>query len=251
LGDNIARYTDKSGDRLIKNRFFVDLSENIHLHYRDLRLEFSIREWRQLAGLVNEVVHYLDKNPYKEGTNFFKDFIRPLPTDPDYFPNRIQAELLRNGQYHVHYNNFRFELLRENMVKLQKSMTEILKVKVVKVGEVKVRVLHENGSWSPEPLNLSPNYQALEKGDFSIHEKYMRLIKKYNPELPTTSTEDYKKLVESIRSKGVLWNDPPILVYDDKPLCEIRDGHHRICVAQFLFKFTHYMVSENKLIGAY
>jgi len=100
--------------RLMARRLCVDLCENIHLHYRDLRLEFSVHEWMDFVDLItkaDEHVRYQVTYGYEEGNHdLIGQYELQVEEQSDYFPGRIQLELQKNGTYHIHYNDLRIEM---------------------------------------------------------------------------------------------------------------------------------------------
>ena len=52
---------------LHNSRLFVDLSENIHIHHRELRLMFGVEEFFEFTSVVSrsakEINRYLKKHP--------------------------------------------------------------------------------------------------------------------------------------------------------------------------------------------
>jgi len=60
---------------LHNSRLFVDLSENVHIHFREIRLMFGVEEFFEFTDIIRdsakEVKKYLKKHPeYKEQENF-------------------------------------------------------------------------------------------------------------------------------------------------------------------------------------
>ena len=56
---------------LHNSRMFVDLSENIHIHFREIRLMFGVEEFFEFFSILKEgasdITKYLRRNPdYKE-----------------------------------------------------------------------------------------------------------------------------------------------------------------------------------------
>lgn len=251
MGKSAISYNSIVKTPLLSTRSCVDLSENIHIHYRDLRIELSIKEWRELEKLVNLTSTELSKCEYEEGTNKFKDFIVPINKEPKYFSNRLQVELLNDNIYHLHYNNIRLELNRFNLEEIIKLSNKILNTRIIKTHHIKVSVLNEIGEWEIKPITESPNYLALE--DMYIHEEYVKLINKLKPEAPITSTYDYERLIKSINELGVNFeNDPPITIREFHPPPEdviISDGHHRICYMTKKYNYEQYILENNKIIG--
>lgn len=110
----------------------VDLCENIHIHHRDLRTEFSIPEFLEYVEFVehcrNELARYLIDNPeYEEGV--YPDTLvklgggarvieaSPRPHRSAYWPDRLLVQLERPGEaeIHVHWRDHRIDLDREQL----------------------------------------------------------------------------------------------------------------------------------------
>lgn len=114
-------------DRLLADRLAIDLADNIHIHLRDLRLEFSAAEYRQVADLLSRVSGHLDQ--YEEGGTGhqqYAEMIRPAPVygggrdgpdgPPD--PTRMRVEEQAEGHLHLHYADLRIELSTDGFEKL-------------------------------------------------------------------------------------------------------------------------------------
>lgn len=93
----------------LNNRFTVELCENVHIHYRNLRLEFSKEEFLHILSLLQNIDINRVKNfecsdyAYEE---LVKDFNLP---DETYYNKRLQIEQQIEGHYHLHYRNLRLE----------------------------------------------------------------------------------------------------------------------------------------------
>ncbi len=116
-------------DRELHNsRLFIDLSENVHIHHREIRLMFGVDEFFEFTDIVKdsakEVKRYLKKHPeYKEQEIFdgilvaggVKRQTSPLQKSPEphkskYYPNRLQIELQEEkviDSIHIHYRDYR------------------------------------------------------------------------------------------------------------------------------------------------
>jgi len=102
---------------LTSNMIWTDLCENVHLHYRNLRFDFSEKEfaaWRAANhNLGMAVEHSADKYKFREGDpNFLVQqmFDHPLESNSDYYPNRMSIELQKDNTVHVHYRDLRLHL---------------------------------------------------------------------------------------------------------------------------------------------
>jgi hypothetical protein len=117
------------------SRMFVDLCENVHIHYRELRIVFSIDEFFEFTDILHrstEDLHsYLAQNPdYQEGVH--RDTIMiaggrprqmallrnsPAPNRSTYFPDDFAIELLDESmadEMHVHWRDYRLAIPREH-----------------------------------------------------------------------------------------------------------------------------------------
>ena len=93
---------------------WTDLCEDIHLHYRNLRLDFSQKEWAHFRAAINHLgmatEFQTERYQYEEGDpNFLVSmhFNTPLHSNSEYYPNRLSIELQRDDTVHVHYRDLR------------------------------------------------------------------------------------------------------------------------------------------------
>ena len=99
------------------SRLIVEKCENIHLHYRNMRLEFSDKEFLFFADKIEEARKSLENNP--EETEYLPlSATLELNTQPEYWRDRISIEG-NVGSVHVHYKNFRLELTKDEFRTLQ------------------------------------------------------------------------------------------------------------------------------------
>ncbi len=110
------------------SRLFVDLSENVHIHFREIRLMFGVDEFFEFAGVLQqsarEVKRYLKRHPEYREQEVFDGLIvaggrerqlaplqaSPQPHQSKYFPNRLQIELQEEeviDAVHIHYRDYR------------------------------------------------------------------------------------------------------------------------------------------------
>jgi len=112
----------------MRRSFFIDIAENIHIHYRDLRMEFSRDAYCDFMLQMNELYEgvqaWKDRNPdWTESdpdtfNNKTVEWIKNktpnrmlLKPHSDYWDSRISIEKNVNGVYHLHWRNYRFEMV--------------------------------------------------------------------------------------------------------------------------------------------
>ena len=96
---------------------FLDMEENIHIHYRDLRIELSRSEFEDIANIFQkqsrELLDIIEKKNYQDGKlpNANQDDVRiwtesALKSAVKYHPTRVSLEECGDG-YHFHYRNYK------------------------------------------------------------------------------------------------------------------------------------------------
>lgn len=96
---------------------FLDMEENIHIHYRDLRIELSRDEFEEIAGAFQkqsqELQAIIQKKNYQDGKlpNANQEDVRiwtesSLKHEVKYHPQRFSMEECGDG-YHFHYRNLK------------------------------------------------------------------------------------------------------------------------------------------------
>lgn len=170
-------------DRELHNsRMFADLSENIHIHFREIRLMFGVEEFFEFFEILKEgardIKKYLRRNPgYKEQEVFdgilvgggAKRQIIPLQKSPQphvskYFPNRLQIELQEEkviDAIHIHYRDYRLvmniETFREfthGMKEALDNLDEFLSQHDYKEGQHPFRQVVETSEWTTDRVTL-------------------------------------------------------------------------------------------------
>jgi len=132
---------------LHNSRMFIDLAENIHIHYREYRNIFSLQEYFEYAGIISkstdDVRSYLCQNPsYEEGkypTTIMiaggkmrqRSFLKtsPKPNQSFYHNNHLTIELQEEyvtDEIHIHYRDFRIAMNRENFRVFAQGVSESL-----------------------------------------------------------------------------------------------------------------------------
>jgi len=99
------------------NNLFLDMEENIHIHYRDLRIELSRGEFEEIASTFGkqsaELQSIIEEKKYQDGklANANQDDVRiwtesRLTHGVKYHPQRFSLEECGDG-YHFHYRNYK------------------------------------------------------------------------------------------------------------------------------------------------
>lgn len=107
---------------------WADLCENVHIHHKNVRLEFSVSEFLEFCETLQKFRKGVQSNleGYKEGDhNYIKTF-RPKPKNlskrSKYFNNRFRIEEGLDGRIHIHYRDIRLELSPEEYDIMRKEM---------------------------------------------------------------------------------------------------------------------------------
>lgn len=137
----ITTYLFHKSDGLEKqkfNMFFLDMGENIHFHYRDLRIELSVGEFKELAELFvtygSQVLKEIEDG-YRDGvlantneagtlkTFWNKDKNLAFPVK--YHEQHLAVEETKDG-YHLHIRNYKILLQKESFMQLVRAVAPIL-----------------------------------------------------------------------------------------------------------------------------
>jgi hypothetical protein len=185
---------DELPDRELHNsRMFVDLSENIHVHFRELRLMFGKEEFFEFFSILQEgardVEKYMRKNPDYEEQKVFDGIlvgggpdrqVKPLMKSPEphvskYFPNRLQIELQEEeviDSIHIHYRDYRLVMNIETFKKFTRGMMSGL--------ESLERYLSENGYRETEhPFRKVVSREEWRKGKLAHEGKIKGLLGRF------------------------------------------------------------------------
>lgn len=93
---------------LQNTRLTIELCENVHVHYRNIRLEFGKEEFLLLLNAFKKINEEDVKN-FVFGKDKFKTLVlETLPVTTE-FNDRLQLEEQVEGHYHLHYRNLRLE----------------------------------------------------------------------------------------------------------------------------------------------
>ena len=100
---------EKVSKPALNNRFTVELCENIHIHYRNLRLEFTKEEFLYILKLLKGINEH-EVETFKYSNYAYKELVKEfgLP-ESVWYDDRLQIERQKEGHYHIHYRNLRLE----------------------------------------------------------------------------------------------------------------------------------------------
>jgi hypothetical protein len=144
---NILSRKELPDRELHNSRMFVDLSENIHIHFRELRLMFSVDEFFEFFSILKEgtrdIKRHLRKNPDYEEQKVYDGILigggpkrqmaplksSPQPHESKYFPHRLQIELQEESvidTIHIHYRDYRLVMNIQTFREFVKGMNDAL-----------------------------------------------------------------------------------------------------------------------------
>ena len=135
--------------------FTVELKEDFHIHWQDIRIEMAAEDFSAFAGAVSEAhKRWIDDGrpkklskmkrygwwPGEDKDGFFKEryeshnkrgepchHVRVFPRTESgklFFDNVFQIELQEKGQLHIHYKNFRWELGENTFKQIASAVDE-------------------------------------------------------------------------------------------------------------------------------
>jgi len=125
-----------------------DLCENIHLHHRNLRIDFDQKEWAHLRYAINNIgmamEHQMERYQYKEGDSNFLISIaanEPVHRNSAYYPNRVSIELQKDDTIHFHYRDIRLHWTLSEFNRIadmfMRSWYEFTSMKTWPYGDIK------------------------------------------------------------------------------------------------------------------
>ena len=118
----------------------VDVAENIHLHYRDLRIEFSLNEFIEFMDhmkiMYSELKKWRESNPdwTESDPNSFEDKFgiefgkqkNKIKENSDYWDDRFSIEKKMSGDYHIKWRNYRFEMDEASFIRWEIAFSEVI-----------------------------------------------------------------------------------------------------------------------------
>lgn len=233
-----------SSQRLCNKRLCVDLAENIHIHFRDTRIEFSVEEWRVYAALIaqaNEGIEAAVAKGYKEGTDKAQGkWTAPaLEGESAYFPGRLQLEENANGSYHLHWNELRVEMRPATVTAFKKVFTETsgdmetgtMKLKHLRVARHTGLPNGKQPQFKHVPLTESIMYTSLRDNNEEAYTDYRTKLLAGNKRACKTWAQ-FQALYMDIKTNGFLADGFLELNIDART---IGDGQHRAAILLLLY----------------
>lgn len=92
----------------LNTRFVVELSENVHIHYRNLRIEMDKDEFLLLLAAMKKIDEGTVSS-FAYGPDAFLALAGATLPEATPFNGRLRVEEQRNGTIHIHYRNLRLE----------------------------------------------------------------------------------------------------------------------------------------------
>jgi len=120
------------------NMYSFETCETFHIHWRNLRSEFSEREWEQYVAAINEAYAWWVRHgkPKPEPTRSLPFYLREhqhgaFNVHPEHDVNgqnfRIEDDDLNGPAIHVHYRSHRLEFSHEEFLAIADGFTEAAK----------------------------------------------------------------------------------------------------------------------------
>lgn len=167
MGNVISKHGECELDKsMLSTRLIVEDCENIHVHYRDLRLEFSPNEFLMFANAMDEAKRRLINNDRPKENNYRVLSERKIREHSDYWSDRFVVE--RNKKcFHIHYKNFRLEVAPEEYQKI----TEAIGIHRL-LGKLPLDMIDAYGYGHPETITEEgfPSKESFENHSKRIEE---------------------------------------------------------------------------------
>lgn len=100
----------------------LELAENVHLHWRDLRLVMSITDMLILRGILSDGVSAWETMGRPESLPEFKVLDENRLRDEGYHADRLAVEEQDDGSVHIHYRDLRIHLMPADMLLLARQL---------------------------------------------------------------------------------------------------------------------------------
>jgi hypothetical protein len=238
---------------LLYGRLSIDLCENIHIHFQNLRFEFDLNEflflWDALAAVGMKTLRS------GRGELICR---RDLPESTEW-NNRFQVEEQAEGHFHLHYRNLRIEFRDFSEVGLLWKFGAIYGVdsdyenrwigsnwrlegiRTETISNLKAIVYTPEGE-RLSPIKDTPIYRSLVQNSPEIYYRYKDVILRFHPD-NSNKWETFQELRRSIEQSG--FEDNKLIIIKG-PERRIMDGQHRVAILTYLFgeqfkvKVAHY-----------
>jgi len=176
----------------------MDLCENIHLHLRDLRLDFSAVEYAQLRALIDNsgmaIERQIEKDSWREGDSNYCVQFHPkfkVSGNSDFYPDRLTIEEQRDSTIHVHFRDLRLHLTPADFLTLCDAFAEAKEKfdtidppfpgKDVKEPTRMVVPIESVNPWDPAHKPMSAEYEANHRNGIETIKKAILAGKKIRP----------------------------------------------------------------------
>jgi hypothetical protein len=237
------------GRELHHSRMFIDLAENIHIHYREYRFIFSLPEFFEFSDVLQksteDVRNYLEQNKdYKEqeypttlivagGRERQLKYLKNSPKSNEsfYLNDKLTIELQEEyvtDEIHIHYRDFRLGIDRERFKILALNFKKALE----NLESFEKNNKYERKKHSDRAIdNFNDNDKEIDYFPY-VSKVKLELIKSFrNPNFPDKWKGNYNYIEnlkkEYERNKNNLNISPIILTKKDNGIHYIIDGHHR------------------------
>ena len=228
------------------SRMFIDLCENIHIHYREFRTVFSLDEYFEYAKILEDstkdVRAYLAQNPdYREGlygTTLMvaggkmrqREYLKnsPQPNQSFYMNNDFAIELQTErttDELHIHWRDYRFAMNREHFKIIADAFT-VAREELEDYEDATdyVRMDHADREISLEHSNIDDQTKIMDEVEVDIDlikTRFDNFSEDFKPDMNTI--ELIKKKYES-HSRVF-----PLVLSSDNIVI---DGQHRLFAAK-------------------
>ncbi len=236
-------------DREMHNsRLFIDLAENIHIHYREYRLVFSLNEFFEFSDILQkstiDVRNFLIQNPDYEEQKYpttlmiaggRKQQLKFLtnskkPNCSCYFNNIFDIELqdeFVTDEIHIHYRDFRIAMNRKNFKIVAEGFNEANKnLKIFENNNTYIRETHSDRAIK----SFNTQNRFTDKFNFlqGSQKVSVNKIKSFWYKDFYNEFKPKKNIINIIKKELSENNFFPILISTEKDGSNlIIDGHHR------------------------
>ena len=193
-----------------------NIGEAIHIHWRNLRLDFSVRDFIAMADVCEQAINNLESTS----------------TEKIAAPNSIQKQQTESGRTNQPSSQSIQVNLNPTFIRtMGQTAQHVTGARVLQVSLDEllcIEILSKNPyRWEPKRIIESKPYKCLQ-GDI---ESYKNYISQFGE--PDHGLQNLNKLKKSIEQNGYPFNNDMIVVFGDQPY--IRDGQHRAAILRHLY----------------